>query len=217
MQRNFAIILAGCGYQDGSEIHEATMSMLAIKNAGHDYRCFAPNKKQQLVTNHISGETMQEERNVLVESARIARGQVSDLKELKMADFDALILPGGFGAAQNLCTFAKDGPDCNVDPDIERIIKEAVHEQKPIGALCISPVILAKIMDSVTVTIGDSDDVNAAIKCMGGHTKNTGQTEVVIDHEHKVVTGPCYMLDSNIVEISQGAKNVVDAVIQLIS
>lgn len=216
MAKKFAVILSGCGYQDGSEIHEASMTLLAIKQSGHDYQCFAPNTAQRQVTNHITGEKTNETRNVLEESARIARGDIKPLNEFNPDDFDALMLPGGYGAALNLCSFAVDGADCDVNTDVIKAIEGMHQQKKPIGALCISPVILGKILDKVKVTVGNDTNVNEALHQMGAETQNTTHEEVVVDEENLVVTGPCYMLDANIVEIANGAQNVVNKILNMI-
>jgi enhancing lycopene biosynthesis protein 2 len=212
--KKFAIILSGCGVFDGAEIHEATLSMYAVKKLGADYEVFAPDVKQYHVVNHLTGEEMNESRNVLVESARIARGKIKDLKQYRAAGYDALLLPGGFGAAKNLCTFAFDGPDCRVHPEVERALKETRQAGKPIGALCISPVILAKVLGEVTLTIGQDQGTAEAVGKMGAIHKNTGHGEVVSDEKNKVFTTPCYMLDANIVQIAEGAENIVRAMLK---
>lgn len=215
MSKKFAVILSGCGFQDGSEIHEATMSLLAIERTGNTYQCFAPDCDQHHVTNHLTGDQEKATRNVLVESARIARGKIKDLKAYQHEEFDYLLLPGGFGAALNLCTFAVDGPQCGIHPEVERAITSSHAAGKPIGALCIAPVLLAKILDNVTVTVGSDQDVNKALEQMGATPQNTVAEEVVIDTEKKLVSGPCYMLDSNIIEIANGAQNVVNALLEM--
>jgi enhancing lycopene biosynthesis protein 2 len=159
---------------------------------------------------------MNETRNVLVESARIARGKISPLSAFSGKDFDALVLPGGFGAAKNLSTFAFDGTDCKINPEVEAAIREMVELGKPIGALCISPVILAKILGDVELTIGQDAGTAEAVVAMGAtHTKTT-HGEVVVDEKYKVVTTPCYMLDATIDQIGMGADNVIDAVLKLV-
>ena len=135
------LVLSGCGVYDGAEIHESTLTMLAIARKGASYQCFAPDIKQAHVINHLNGEEMPEIRNVLVEAARIARGNIKPLTEYNANDFDAIIFPGGFGAAKNLCTFAFDGVECVVIPQVENAIRETVAAEKPIGAFCISPVL----------------------------------------------------------------------------
>jgi enhancing lycopene biosynthesis protein 2 len=207
--KNIAIVLAGSGVYDGAEIHEATMTMLAIHQAGATYQCFAPDIDQMHVINHFTGKEMNESRNVLVEAARIARGNIKSLDELEMKDYDALIFPGGFGAAKNLCSFAKDGPDCEVDNEVERVIKEAHGAKKPIGALCISPVIITRVLNNVKVTIGSDLETVKAIEKMGGMHENTSHGEVIVDEENHIFTTPCYMLDANISQIYDGASAVV--------
>lgn len=214
---NFAVILSGCGVYDGAEIHEATMALLAIVKNGGTYMIFAPDVKQHHVINHITGNEMDESRNVLIESARIARGNIKSLDQYNPADFDALILPGGFGVAKNLCTYAFDGPDCQVDKVIEKVIKETHAAGKPIGALCISPVLITRILGEVDVTIGQDKATADHIEEMGGVHIATGHGEVVIDTENRVVTSPCYMLDASIADIADGAENVIKSIINLSS
>ncbi len=212
--KKIAIVLAGNGVYDGAEIHETTMTMLAIHQAGASCQCFAPDIDQMHVMNHFTGKEMNESRNVLVEAARIARGDIKPLDELEMKDYDAVIIPGGFGVAKNLCTFAKDGPDCTVDVEVERVIKETHQQGKPIGALCISPVVVTKVLGDVEVTIGSDPDTMQAIGKMGGkHTKTT-HGEVVVDEKNKVYTTPCYMLESNIGQIYDGASGVVKKIME---
>ena len=213
--KKFAIVLSGCGVFDGAEIHEATLSMLAISRKGGSYQVFAPDVDQHHVINHLNGEEMDETRNVLVESARIARGEALDLKLFNPNEFDGLLFPGGFGAAKNLCSWAFDGAEASVLPGVEDAIKGMVEQNKPIGALCISPVILAKILGNVQLTIGDDDGTAQAMESVGAtHVKAT-HGEVVLDNSYKVVTTPCYMLDANIDQIANGADNVVSAMLEL--
>ncbi len=214
--KNIAVILSGCGVFDGSEIHEATLSLYAISKQGGRYEIFAPDIAQHHVINHLTGEEMDETRNVLVESARIARGNIKALSELDMENFDAVVLPGGFGAAKNLSTFAFDGIDCTVNNQVENIIKKALSLGKPVGALCIAPAIIAKIVNGAEVTIGQDKDTAKAIEAMGGKHIDTNNAEVVIDKKHKIVTTPCYMLDATIAQIGEGAENVVKAIFELI-
>lgn len=211
-----AVILSGNGVYDGAEIHESTMTMYAIVKLGGEYQIFAPDIDQHHVINHVTGDEMDEKRNVLIESARIARGNIKPLSELKVADYDGIMLPGGFGAAKNLSSFAFDGKDCTVLPDVERVILEAVRYGKPIGALCISPAVVAKVLEGVCVTIGQDKDTAEAIGKMGGTHLNTNHGEVTIDEDFKVATTPCYMLDATIVDIADGAMNVTNAVFEMI-
>jgi len=212
-----AVILAGCGVYDGAEIHEAVLTMLAIKKAGAEYFVFAPDIEQSHVINHLTGQVTDEKRNVLVESARIARGKIISLAAFKANDFDALILPGGFGVAKNLCTFAFDGVNCQINPYVEKAIKDMVSLNKPIGALCISPVLLAKVIgNGVELTIGKDKGTIQAIRNMGAEHIVTDHTEIVHDRKYKIVTTPCYMLDATIEQIAAGAENLVNKVIELV-
>jgi len=215
--KKFAVVLSGCGVYDGAEIHEATLSLLAIAKQGGSYEIFAPDIKQHHVINHITGEEMEETRNVMIESARIARGSIHDLKQFNPEKFDGLLFPGGFGAAKNLSTWAFEGADCSVLPEVEDAIRGMIDLKKPVGALCISPVILAKVLGSVKLTIGDDEGTIDAIESLGATHVNTTHGEVVIDTDHNLVTTPCYMLDATIDQIAQGADNVVDAMIKMMS
>ncbi|MBI3443851.1 MAG: isoprenoid biosynthesis glyoxalase ElbB [Magnetospirillum sp.] len=214
---NFAVILSGCGVYDGAEIHEAVLTLLAIDRRGGTYQCFAPDRTQLHVVNHLTGqEESGQSRNVLVESARIARGSIKNLADFDPAGFDALILPGGFGAAKNLCTFATQGPDCSVDPATEQAIKAMAQAAKPIGALCIAPALIAKIFgNGIDVTIGSDDGTAQAVEAMGAHHTKTSHGQVVVDKARKVATSPCYMLDATISQIADGADNTVKSLLEL--
>ncbi len=207
--KKFAIVLAGCGVFDGAEIHEATLTMLAIKKQGADYQCFAPDIPQHHVINHLTGEETSETRNVLVEAARIARGNIKPLSEFRIDDFDALIFPGGFGAAKNLSTFAFDGADAAVYPEVEMAVNKTVDAGKPLGALCISPAFIAKILGDATLTIGKDKETAEAIRKLGATHVESNHGEVVIDEKNKIFTTPCYMLDADITNIYDGAMNIV--------
>lgn len=211
-----AVVLSGCGVFDGAEIHESVMTLLALDRQGAAYECFAPDVDQAHVVNHLSGEESGETRNVLVESARIARGAIKPLADLDMAAFDAVVFPGGFGVAKNLCSFAFDGPDCSVNADAARVVKDAVGAGKPIGALCIAPALMAKVLEGAEVTIGQDEGTAGAIGAMGGTHKKTLHGEVVVDERYKLVTTPCYMLESTVGQIADGATNAVEAVLGLI-
>ncbi|MBU1052197.1 MAG: isoprenoid biosynthesis glyoxalase ElbB [Proteobacteria bacterium] len=214
---HFAVILAGCGNKDGSEIHESVTTLLAIDRAGAKYTCFAPDISQHVVLNHITGEPMAEKRNVLIESARIARGDIRNLKEFSADKFDALVMPGGFGgAALSLCSFGIDGDKMSVNPDVEGAVCAMVAQKKPIGALCIAPVILARLIPNVRITLGQDEGANSKAMQMGAVTVNTQHGEVVVDHEHKVVTTPCYMLNARISQILEGAEKLVAEILSLI-
>lgn len=210
--KKFSVVLSGCGVFDGAEIHEATLTLLAIAQQGASYDIFAPDVNQHHVINHLTHKEMPEKRNVLVESARIARGKIFPLSQFEAARYDALIFPGGFGAAKNLSTVAFDGADAKVNQDVEAAVKAMHKAGKPIGALCIAPAVIAKILNGVEVTIGNDPGTISAIKKMGGTHIETTHGEVVVDKKNKIFTTPCYMLDATIVQIYQGAVNVVNEI-----
>ncbi len=214
-KKKFAVLLSGCGVFDGAEIHEATLTMYAIMKNGCEYEIFAPDVNQYHVVNHISGEEMNETRNVLVESARIARGNIKDLKDFNAELFDVLIFPGGFGAAKNLSSFAFDGEKMSVNEDVEKAILDMIKLKKPIGALCIAPVILAKVLSKVDLTIGQDKGTAEAIEKLGSNHIQTSHGDVVIDKKYKIATTPCYMLDATILDIAEGADNVVKALVEI--
>lgn len=216
MKRKIAVVLSGCGVYDGAEIHEATLTMLAIARQGAEYQCFAPDVDQAHVVNHLTGQEMKETRNVLVESARIARGNIKPLADFNSADYDAIIFPGGFGVAKNLCSFAFDGADCKVNADAQKAIQAMHKAGKPIGALCISPVLITKILGNVEVTIGNDKGTLEAVEQMGGHHKVTSHGEVVVDAANKVITTPCYMLDATIDQIADGAEKVIKTILSIL-
>lgn len=213
--KTFAVILAGCGHQDGAEIHEATLTLWAIHKHGADFQCYAPDIKQHHVLNHITGQEMSEQRNVLIESARIARGKVAALATFSPDSVDALVLPGGFGAAKNLCSYAFDGPDCTVQPDVARAIRAMHQTGKPIGALCIAPVIVAKVLGNVSLTIGQDTGTAGHLAAMGAKHQLTREGEIVVDEANKIVSTPCYMLDSRIDQIAKGADSLIAAMLRM--
>ncbi|MGE0077374.1 MAG: isoprenoid biosynthesis glyoxalase ElbB [Bacteroidales bacterium] len=207
--KKFAVILSGSGVFDGSEIHEAVMTLYAIALNNCSYQVFAPDMPQYHVINHTNGSVMNETRNVLVESARISRGTIKPLSDFNAEFYDALIFPGGYGAAKNLSTWAFDNENCTVIDEVSRAIKEMHALHKPIGALCISPVLLAKVLGNVTVTIGKDSSTAKAIENIGAKHQQTGHAQVVVDERNMLFTTPCYMLDATIVEIADGAKAII--------
>lgn len=219
MKRNprFAIILSGCGRSDGSEIHETVTAMLAITDLGGSYDCYAPNIEQAVVINGLTSEKTTERRNVLVESARLARGAIKDISELKLSDYDGVLLPGGLGAVTNWCDFAQSGIECTVDTSINRVLEEAYKQKLVIGAMCIAPVVVARVLGKygVTVTIGNDKTVAKAIEVTGAHQQDTKVEAACIDEKNRIVTTPAYMLASNISEVNQGARSMVEAMIRL--
>jgi enhancing lycopene biosynthesis protein 2 len=213
--KKFAVVLSGSGVFDGAEIHEATLTLYAIMKNGASYEIFAPDIPQHHVINHITGEEMAESRNVLVESARIARGAIKDMKEYNAEDFDALIFPGGFGVAKNLSTVAFRGADATVNEEITTAVQNTFEHGKPIGALCVAPAMMAKIFDEATVTIGQDPGTIEAIEKMGGTHVNTSHGDVVYDDNLNLFSTPCYMLDANILDIGEGADNIVSAMLKV--
>ncbi|OHC74737.1 MAG: isoprenoid biosynthesis protein ElbB [Rhodospirillales bacterium RIFCSPLOWO2_12_FULL_58_28] len=211
-----AVVLSGCGVFDGAEIHESTFILLALDRRGAAYQCYAPDIDQHHVINHLNGAEMNETRNVLRESARIARGKIKPLSELDATDADALIFPGGFGVAKNLCTLAFDGAKCSVNDEVARVVKGFHAAGKPIAALCIAPAMMAKLLAGAEVTIGHDHGTAQTIEKMGGKHKPTGPCEVVVDAANKLVTAPCYMLESTISQIADGADNAVKELLKLV-
>ncbi len=218
MAKKVGVLLSGCGVYDGSEIHEAVLTLLALDKAGASVVCMAPNVEQMHVVDHLSGKPTDEKRNVLVESARIARGEIKDLKEMTAADMDAVILPGGFGAAKNLSDFAIKGPDASVHPEVERILKEMVAAGKPIGAICIAPATLVRAISENKPEVTVGNDLNTAqnIEKMGGAHVERTVYEIHVDEKNKVVTTPAYMLGPGIKDVAAGIEKLVDQVVSMI-
>lgn len=192
--KKIAVVLSGCGHKDGSEITEAVSLLISLNQAGAETFCFAPDI-DFTVTDHVTDQSPTEKRNVLHESARIARGNIKSLSELKAQDYDAVAFPGGFGAAKNLSTWASQGSACEVNPEVRRVILEFFEASKPIGAICIAPVLLAKVLGhkNVTVTIGNDPDTAAEIKKTGASHEDCPVDDYISDRETKVVTTPAYM------------------------
>jgi len=211
------VVLSGCGVYDGAEIHEATLTLFFLDRAGAEIICMAPNVDQMDVVNHIKGEATDEKRNVLVEASRIARGVIKDIKDVKAGDIDALVFPGGFGAAKNLCNFAVKGADCTVNPGVEKLIKEMHSAKKPIGFICIAPVIAAKVLGSFNpqLTIGNDKGTAEAIEKMGGKHVVSPVENAVVDQKNKIVTTPAYMLGPTISKVALGIEKVINEVLKL--
>ena len=209
--KNIAIILSGCGVYDGSEIHEAVLTLLAIEQAGAKYRCFAPNINQHHVINHVSGEVMQDEqRNVLVESARIARGDVEDLSEFYIDEFDALIVPGGFGAAKNLSDFAINGEDISINEQVLSVCQAFAKANKPAGYMCIAPVMIPLIYgEGAQGTIGQDIAIAASLTNIGLAHKACAVDDIVVDEARQLVSTPAYMLATSLVEAASGINKLV--------
>lgn len=216
MTKKVAVILSGCGVYDGAEIHESVITLLRLDQRGAQVQCFAPNIAQMHVIDHLTGEQMPESRNVLVESARIARGEVKDIREADAKDFDALIVPGGFGAAKNLSNFAVEGANCTVHPDVLALAEAFADACKPVGLICISPALAAKIYGpGVVCTIGKDAGTSAAVVKMGGTHEECDVHDIVEDVQRKLVTTPAYMEAKSISEAASGIYKLVDRVLEL--
>jgi len=218
--KEFLVVLAGCGAKDGAEIHESVLTLLAIDKEGAEYQCAAPNIKQHHVLNFIDDTEMNQERNVMIEAARIARGNILDLAKVSMNDYAGLILPGGYGAAKNLCTYAFDGAKASINPEVKRIINEAYDAGKPIGAICVAPVLVALALaeknPEIVLTLGTDAGANASLEEIGVKSKDCLTTAFVKDEKNRIVTSPAYMHGaSKISELEQGISGCVKAVIEM--
>jgi enhancing lycopene biosynthesis protein 2 len=215
--KNVAIILSGCGVYDGSEIHETVLTFLALEQQGASYRCFAPNINQHHVINHVSGEVMEEDRNVLIESSRLCRGDIEDIVELREQDFDALIVPGGFGAAKNLSNFALVNDNYKVNELELKAAKAFADVKKPSGYMCIAPALLPLIYpEGIKGTIGHDYVTAGLITAKGLIHIDCAVDNVVIDFQNKVVTTPAYMEATTINEANLGINYLVKSVLALI-
>ena len=217
-EKRVGVILAGCGYLDGSEIHEATLTLLFLDRRGARVTAMAPNVAQMHVVDHVKGEPAGgERRNVLAEAARITRGAIVDVKSVKADDLDALILPGGFGAAKNLCTFATEGVKLTVNLDVERLVRDMAAAGKPLGFVCIAPVIAAKVLGAkkVKLTIGNDPATAAVVNALGAIHVDTPVDQIVVDEKNKVVSTPAYMLGPSIAPVAAGIERLVGAVLEM--
>ena len=216
--KKIGVVLAGCGVKDGSEIHEAILTLLYLDKAKTETIIMAPDRNQMDVVNHLTEKVMPDEtREILVESARIARGNIRDIKKVSADDLDALIFPGGFGAAKNLCDFAVKGENFTVNPDIEELILEMHKAKKPVGFICIAPVIAAKVLGKYhpKITIGNDESTAKVIENLGAKHINSSVDEIVVDEENNIVTTPAYMLGPSIAYISKGIEKLVKKVLEL--
>ena len=215
---HICILISGCGYLDGAEIHESVLTLLSFSNAGATYKIAAPHKAQMHVINHHTGEVdAHAQRMVHEEAARIARGAVLSIEEINVDDFDALFLPGGYGAAKNLCDFAIKGSEATIDPDIAKVIQDFHAAQKPIGAVCIAPAVLALALNKGTLTIGNDAGTASALTALGAQHEDSPVTQAVLDHVNKIASAPAYMYgDAPIHEVAQGIEATVTAVLAMI-
>ena len=215
------VVLSGCGVYDGAEIHEAVLTMLALDERDARIVCMAPSGPQMHVINHVTGDVSGETRDVLVESARIARGDITDLAEVQADDLDALVFPGGFGAAKNLCDFATRGPECEVHPEVARLVRAMHAAGKPLGFACIAPAMAAKIFQqagvSTQMTVGSDDDEAAgALRDMGAVHVGCPVTEARVDDAQRITTTPAYMLGQRISDVRAGIDRMVEGVLGML-
>jgi len=222
------VLLSGCGVYDGVEIHEATMTLLSIAEIGAQAVCISVDKNQHHVVNHLTGEEMPQKRNMLVESARIARGNVSNIMDIDPVDIDALVIPGGFGSAKNFTSWAFDGPDGSILPEVKLLIVNLLNVGKPVAALCVSPVVMAKALEGSNIhakmTIGsdemespyDIKSFSSGLESLGATTEMKTVEEILIDKENKIVTAPCYMMDASILDIRRNVRSAIEALHDLV-
>jgi enhancing lycopene biosynthesis protein 2 len=214
MAAKIGVVLSGCGFMDGAEIQEAVLTLYFLERKGAEIHCFAPDKDQMHVVNHITGEPTGETRNVLVESARIARGDIKDIKEAKMAELDAIVFPGGFGVAKNLSDFAVKGAECEVDADFSRLLGEALEAKKPVVSICIAPAVtaaaLSKMGKGAKLTIGTDEGTAAAITSLGSTHCDCPVEKAVIDEDNKIISTPAYMLGPGPKGVGAGIEQAID-------
>jgi enhancing lycopene biosynthesis protein 2 len=211
------VVLSGCGFKDGAEIHESVLTLLYLDMAGAEVSCFAPDRAQTQVVQHITDEVLSESRNVLTESGRIARGEIQDVREANIDELDAIILPGGLGAASNLSSFATDGAGATIDEGVSGLLKAAHAAGKPIGAICIAPALVALALgkESPSLTIGNDEGTAAALAELGVRHIDCSVNACVVDPDNKIVTTPAYMLGPGIADIASGIERLVAAVLKL--
>jgi enhancing lycopene biosynthesis protein 2 len=218
--KKVAVVLSGCGVYDGSEIYEGTCTLLYLDQNDAEITCFAPKKKQYHVIDHTEGKPIEgESRDVYTESARLARGQIKPITELKVDDFDAVVFPGGFGAAKNLCTFAFDGSDCDIDSEVARVISETVDKKKVLGAICIAPAVVARALKdsgkNPKLTVGTDQATMDALKAMNAEPEAKQVTEITVDETNRIVSTPAYMLGQRISEVAAGIEKLVKKVLEM--
>lgn len=213
--KNVAVVLSGCGFKDGAEITEAVSTLIALTEKGCVPQCFAP-KQKYAATNHATGQAT-EDREALAEAARIARGNIKDIKELKASDYDAIVFPGGYGAAMNLCDWGKKGSAGDINADVKRVIEDFYSQKKPIGAICIAPVLVAKVLGpkNVTLTIGNDKETAQEIEKTGAKHQNCAVTDCVVDKNHRIVTTPAYMYEAKPFEVFTGVRKTIEQLLAL--
>lgn len=209
------VIFSGCGVFDGTEITEAVMTLYFLEKKGADIVCMAPNMKQYHVVNHLTGDVDESKnRNVLEEAARLVRGNVKDIKDVNIDELDALVIPGGFGAAKNLTTYAIDGNDCKVNEDVKKAVNSIISAKKPLVAICIAPVLVAKALEGTgiksKITIGNDENVAGSIESFGATHVECPVKEAIIDEENKIITTPAFMLAQNTLEVAAGIEKTIE-------
>jgi enhancing lycopene biosynthesis protein 2 len=222
------VLLSGCGVYDGAEIHETVLTLLALEEKGLESICIGIDKEQHHVVNHISGNEMNEKRNMLTEASRIARGNIININNLKIQDIDALIIPGGFGSAKNFTNWAFEGPDGSIIKEVKELILHLVHYKKPIIALCVSPVVVSKALEGsgikANLTIGsnqeespyDIDSFKNGLEKTGASVAQKTIREIHIDQKNKIISAPCYMMEASILDIRNNIKQAIDAMAEMI-
>lgn len=222
------VLLSGAGVYDGAEIQESVLILLALEQAGAEYFCIAPNIEQHHVVNHLTGDEMNEKRNVLIEAARIARGNIKDLSEVSIDDMDGLVMPGGFGVAKNFTKWAFEGANGEINQDVKKLVNQMVKNHKPIAAVCMSPTTVAKALEGsgveATLTIGTTtekspyqiDDINGEIKKVGANPVLCTVTEVISDDVNNIVSSPCYMMDATISQINEGIQKTIAKLVEMV-
>ncbi len=216
--KRVGVVLSGCGFLDGAEIHEATLTLLFLDRQGARVTAMAPNVDQMHVIDHLIGEPVPgERRGVLAESARLARGQIVDMAKVKARDLDALILPGGYGAAKNLCTFALDGSAMKVEREVARLVRDMAAAEKPMGFICIAPVIGAKVLGELAprLTVGNDADTASAMNAFGAQHVECAVDQIVVDRKNRIVSTPAYMLGPSIAPVAAGIEKLVAAVLEM--
>ncbi len=215
MTKKVAVILAGCGHQDGAEIREAVITLLELDKLSADVTIFAPNTLQHHVLNHVTGEEMQEKRNVMVEAARIARGAIKDITTLDPKNFDALVMPGGFGVAKNLSDIAFKGEKGSIVPEVKNIIRKFLELKKPIGAICISPAIVAAALEGYAVPKLTLGEMNPLLKGFGANEEVCTTTEICVDNDNRIISTPAYMYKDRIANVAVGIEKLVKKVMEI--
>jgi enhancing lycopene biosynthesis protein 2 len=218
MAHKVGVILSGCGFKDGAEIHESVCTLLALDRMGVETICMAPNIEQAAVVNHLTAERVNEKRNVLVESARIARGRIKDIKDVNAGDLDALVMPGGYGAVTNLSDFASKGAKATVNADVARLVRDVHKAGKPICAICISPAVVARVLgdEHPVLTVGNEEETAGQIEACGAKHENCGVRNFVVDKKRKIVSTPAYMLGPSIAHVAEGIEKAVRETVAMI-